>query len=126
MGRLAPRLAGADVDRRLAQIDRNELRMQVGHVQQRDVAIMIECQQLILGDALLRGGASDRAETARRHSGADLQNVATGNHDMTSQCLMPGTLSLRPALTDARYSSRSPCSLASGGNSLAQTATLHH
>src|SRR6478752_5065841 len=59
--------------------------MQVGHMQQSDVAVVIERQQRILGHALLRGGAADRSKPQRRRCGANLQHVPTGNHTL----LMP-------------------------------------
>ena len=71
MGRTSPRLAGTDVDRGLAQINWHQLRMQVGHMQQSDVAVVIEREQRILGHALLRGGAADRSKPQRRRCGAN-------------------------------------------------------
>ena len=54
MRRLPPRLADAEIDRRLAEIDRHQLAVHVGDVQQRDVAERVEFEQFVLRQALLR------------------------------------------------------------------------
>ena len=59
---LAARLADADVDRRLAEQHRHELRVDVGEVHQRDIADRLEAQQIGLGQSLLR----ETARSSRR------------------------------------------------------------
>ena len=132
MRRLAPRLADAEIDRRLAEIDRHQLAVDIGDVQQRDVAERVELEQFRFGEALLRQGARERAVAGRerRGRGADLENFTTRNHRPLQptvthryvpelaaggdsewpgrpghdpyQCRMPGTLSFRPSFCDAR------------------------
>ena len=61
MRRLPARLADAEIDRRLAEIDRHELAVNVGDMQQRDIAERIELQQLGFAQALLRHRAREAA-----------------------------------------------------------------
>src|ERR1043166_3639434 len=46
---LAFRLPDAEVDRRLAEIDRHQLAVNIGHVQQRDIAGRVEPEQVAFG-----------------------------------------------------------------------------
>ena len=82
MRRLSPRRADAEIDRRLAEIDRHQLAVDVGDMQQRDIAERVELQQFRLGDALLRQRAREAAASGheRRRGGADLENFAAGDH----------------------------------------------
>src|SRR5262249_59697268 len=77
MRRLPPRLADAEIDRRLAKIDRHQLAVDVRDVQKRDVADAVELEKLGFGEALLRGGAAERPEPVagrdRRGGRADLK-----------------------------------------------------
>jgi len=56
--------------------------VQIGHVQQRDIAEAVEAQKLVLGQPLLRRDAAERAEPVRprdrRGGGADLDEFAAG------------------------------------------------
>src|SRR5262249_46635183 len=76
-----------EIDRRLAEIDRHELRMDVGHVEQSEVAERLEPGEFRLGEALLRYRAADWTEPiARRDCGrrsADLQDFAAIDHDVS-------------------------------------------
>ena len=56
MRRLAARLSDAEIDRRLAEIERHQLAMNIGHVNQRDVAERLEGQQFLFRQLLLREG----------------------------------------------------------------------
>ena len=55
MGRTPLRVTDADVHLGLAEPDRLELGVDVGDVDQRDVAEVIEFEQFVLAQALLRG-----------------------------------------------------------------------
>ena len=66
MRRLAPRLADAEIDRRLAEIDRHELAVNIGDMQQRDVAERVELEQFGFGQALLLRKARVNAPIAGR------------------------------------------------------------
>ena len=81
MRRLSLRRADAEIDRRLAEIDRHQLAMDVGDMQQRDIAERIELQQFGFAQPLLRHGARETAAGCqRRGGGADLQQFAAGDH----------------------------------------------
>ena len=86
MRRLSARFADAEIDRRLAEIDRHQLGMDVGDVQQRDIAERVELHELGLGQALLRHGSGKigarkaAAKRQRRGGGADLQDFTAGDH----------------------------------------------
>ena len=64
MRRLALGLADAEIDRRLAEMQRHQLRMDVGDVQDRHRAERIEAQDVGLRQPLLRGDAAERTEAA--------------------------------------------------------------
>ena len=64
----APRRADAEIDRRLAEIDRLKLAVDVGDVQQRDIAERIELQQLGLAQPLLRHSAATSRPARSRPS----------------------------------------------------------
>ena len=76
----AARLAGAEIDRRLAEMHRKQLRMQVGEMQQRDVADRVETQQLVLREALLRESARPAGRHERGGRGGDLEEFAAREH----------------------------------------------
>ena len=80
--RLALRLADAEIDRRLAEIDRHELAVNVGDMQQRDIAERIELEEFVLRQLLLREGAREAAAAGHqgRGRGADLKNFTAGDH----------------------------------------------
>ncbi len=84
MRRQSPRLADADIGGRLAQIDRHELAVQVGHVQERDIADAVEAQELALGEPLLRRDAAERPKPVRRRhrrrGNAHLDELAARDH----------------------------------------------
>ena len=61
MRRLPARLADAEIDRRLAEIDRHQLAVDIGDMQQRDIAERVELQQFGFAQALLRHGAREAA-----------------------------------------------------------------
>src|SRR5262249_12784765 len=89
--RLPPRLTRADVDRGLANEHRHQLAVQVGDVQQRDIADAVEAQELLLGQPLLRQRAPERAEAVRRskgwRGGPDWQNLTSRDHRFESRSL---------------------------------------
>ena len=82
MRRLSPRRADAEIDRRLAEIDRQQLAVNVGDMQQCDIAERVEFQQFGFAQPLLRHGAREgaAARRQRRGGGADLENFTTGYH----------------------------------------------
>ena len=59
---LASRLADAEVERGLAEVERLELRMAVGHVQEGELALRREAQQVLLAD---RAAAPRRGPAGR-------------------------------------------------------------
>ena len=61
MRRLPARFADAEIDRRLPEIDRHELPVQIGNMQQRDIADRIEFEEFVFGEALLRHRAREAA-----------------------------------------------------------------
>ena len=71
------RLADAEVDRRLAEIVRHELRMQVGDMQDRHLSQRIEAQQFILREPLLRRQTAERRADDRRRGDGCLSELAT-------------------------------------------------
>jgi len=54
VGRKTGRLAHTDIDGGLAEVDRHELRVKVGQVDQRHVAEALEIEQVVLRQRLLR------------------------------------------------------------------------
>ena len=79
---LAPGLANAQIERGLAKIDRLQLRMTVGHVQQSQLPLGREAQQVFLAQrALGRGAAQPAAQASYGGRGCGhLQKVSSGNH----------------------------------------------
>ena len=81
VGHLPPVRTDADVDGGFTEVDRLQLRMDVGDVDQADVAEGVELQKLILGEALLRGqpgpvaeaGGADQSRSRHGH----LQEIAS-------------------------------------------------
>ena len=57
MRKLAARLADTQIERRLAVVDGLELRVAVGHVQERELPLRREPQQVFLADGALRRSA---------------------------------------------------------------------
>ncbi len=80
MRRLPLRLADAEIDRRLAEIDRHQLPVHVGDVQQRDVAERLEGEKLVLRQPLLRQCARHVARQNGGRRGRDLQEFAARDH----------------------------------------------
>jgi hypothetical protein len=81
MRRLSPRRADAEIDRRLAEIDRQQLAVNVGDMQQCDIAERVEFQQFGFAQPLLRHRTRKAAaRRQRRGGGADLQQFATSDH----------------------------------------------
>src|SRR6266446_2097358 len=76
MRHLPPCLADPDIDRRFAEIDRHQLRMEVGDVDERDVAKPVETQQVGLAQLLLSKGAGPAARHDRGRSGGDCKKLA--------------------------------------------------
>ncbi len=76
MWRSAARFGKTKIDRRLAQMDRTQLAMQIGDMQQRDIAQPRKIQQVRFGELLLRQRASKTAHAIgskdRRRRGARL------------------------------------------------------
>ena len=89
MRRLPARRADAEIDRRLAEIDRHQLAVDVGDVQQRDVAERVELEQFGFAQPLLRqssgkiGEREAAAKAQRRAGGADLEDFTAGDHRMS-------------------------------------------
>ena len=105
MRRLAPRLADAEVHRRLAEINRHKLAMNIGHMQQRDVAGGVEAEQFGFGQALLRQGTRERAFAGRERGrrSADLKNFPTTEvrpNLLNAGCPARSTSDLRSATPD--------------------------
>ncbi len=75
-------LADAEVERRLAVVERLELRVAVGHVQDGELALGRELQQLVLADGLLRGGTAEPPAEAGNGGGggSDLQKIPARQH----------------------------------------------
>ena len=76
---------GADPDIGVgrSEVDRRELRVHVGEMQQRDLPLGVEAQQVVLGQLLLRqraGRISQIARGAEHHAGVEreLQKVPAG------------------------------------------------
>ena len=76
------RAADAEIDRRLAEIDRLELGMNIGDVDQRHIAERFESEQVRLAEPLLRESARPPATRAgdRRGRGGQLQKVTPCHH----------------------------------------------
>ncbi len=74
------RFAGAEIDRRFAEENRQELRMNVGDVDERDIANRLESQQRILGETLLRQRPRPAAGRNGHGCGSHLQKIAPGEH----------------------------------------------
>src|SRR5579863_9734538 len=78
---LAPRGADSEIDRRLTEINRHQLAVNVGHVQQRDISYRVEFQQFALAESLLRHRARKTAGDGQRRRGcADLEDFPAGSH----------------------------------------------
>ena len=77
-------LAHTDIHRRFAEIDRFKLRVDVGHVDQADVAKRVEFQQLVLRERLLRGQLAPVAKRRRTIqsccSHTSLKKITTRDH----------------------------------------------
>jgi len=67
MGHVTLRIADAEIDLGLAEPDRLQLRMDVGHMDQRDIAEILERQQLLLGESLLGSQPGEIAEARNAH-----------------------------------------------------------
>ena len=85
MRHLPARLADAEIDRRLAEQHRHELGVDVGDMDERDVAERLEAQQLGLRQPLLREGARPAARHERRRRRGDLNEFAPGDHSGSAQ-----------------------------------------
>ena len=89
MRQLSARLAGADVDGRLAVQNRLELGVQVGEVNEGDVADRCaEPQQFILRQALLRECARPDAGDNGRRCRRDLEKFPPGDHPCSAPKLI--------------------------------------
>src|SRR5215211_537646 len=80
MRRLAPRLADAEVDRRLAEEDRPQLGVDIGQMDEGDVAERLEGEDVALREPLLREGPAPPVRQDGRRGGGDLEEVAAGGH----------------------------------------------
>src|SRR5690606_40295096 len=84
MRRQAERTADADIDAGLAEMQRHELRVNVGEMQQRDLPQGLEAQQVGLRNRLRRRGAAQRTAAEQDGSGGTgLENVAAAQHCVT-------------------------------------------
>ena len=77
-------LAHTDIDRRFAEIDRFQLRVNVGHVDQADTPEGVKFKQFVLRQRLLRGKLAPDAKGRRtiqsRCSHAGLKEITTRDH----------------------------------------------
>ncbi len=93
MRHLATIIAHADVDRWLAEIDRFQLRVDVGHMHQGDIAELLEFQKRVLIEAVLRRQprpvAEARAAVDGGRSHGHLQKITARQH-VTLQHLKTG------------------------------------
>ena len=80
MRRLAPRLADAEIDRRLAEEDRPQLGVDIGQMDEGDVAERLEGEEVALREPLLREGPAPPVRQDGRRGGGDLEEVAAGGH----------------------------------------------
>ena len=80
-------LADAEIDRRLAEQERHELGVDVGDVDERDVADRVEAQQLVLGQALLRERPGPAAGQNGRGCGRHLEKIAPRDHVALPACM---------------------------------------
>src|SRR3954447_9163615 len=80
MRRLAPRLADAEIDRRLAEEDRPQLGVDVGQMDEGDVAERLAREEGPRGEPLLREGPAPPVRQDGRRGGGDLEEVAAGGH----------------------------------------------
>ena len=76
VGDLAARLSHSEIGRGLAEQHGPQLRVDVGQVDQGNVAHRLEGQKIVLGQALLGEGAGPARRHQRRGGGGDLQEVA--------------------------------------------------
>jgi hypothetical protein len=82
MRELAACIAHAEVERGLAVVDGLELRVAVGHMQERQLSLRREPKQVVLADRALRRRAPEprpEAGDGRRRRGL-LQELAAGDH----------------------------------------------
>ena len=93
MGHLAGVVADADVDRWLTEIDRLQLRVDVGHMHQGDIAELLKLQERILIETVLcrqpRPVAEARAAVDGGRSHGHLQKITARQH-VTLQHLKTG------------------------------------
>jgi hypothetical protein len=88
VGKLAPGVADAEVQGRLAVVERLQLRVDVRHVQYGELAPGRKPQQVLLPDALLRGSATQSTAGAGEardggRSGGDVQEVSARDHALS-------------------------------------------
>ena len=89
MRRQAARLADAEIDRRLAEIDRHELGVQVGEIEQRELAGRLEAQQIGLRrPAALRKSRSGHAKSCRRRGNLQQLTAAEYGHAQPTSILL--------------------------------------
>jgi len=85
MGHLPLGRADAQVHLGLAEIDRHQLGVDVGDMDQGQVAERVEFQELVLGQRLLRGQPGPIAKAGGPHQGrcghGNLKKIATGDHE---------------------------------------------
>ena len=75
-----PHLADTEIDRWLAEHERDELGVDVGDMDQCHVAERLEAQQFLLRQALLRQRPRPAARQNRRGCGRHLQKIAPREH----------------------------------------------
>src|SRR5258708_36460654 len=81
-----PCLAVPDIDRSFAERDRHQLRMEVGDVDERDVAKPVETQQVGLAQLLLSKGARPAAWRDRSGGCSNFKKLAPRRHGEARQC----------------------------------------
>ncbi len=87
MGHQADGVADAEVDRGLAQQHRHQLSVQVGDMNQGDVADRIEAQQVLLGQTLLGESSGPAVRQKGRGRGDNLKEIAPRDHSYPAPCL---------------------------------------
>ncbi len=87
--RIASGVRQRHMRRRFAQEHRDQLRMQVGDMDQRDIAERRELEQLVLTQPLLREGAAPRAGPQGREGGGGLQKFASRRHRSPKMLFSP-------------------------------------
>jgi hypothetical protein len=79
----------AEIDRGLTEVQRQELGVDVGDVEERDIADRLEAQQVGLRKPLLGEGAGPAARQHRSRGRSELNKVTPGNHVRCPYAVIP-------------------------------------